>query len=567
MFQSLSARATKTLSEEFGLEDIDVSWDFPKEADHGDLTTNVALSLRKKTDRKPQDIAQALAKGLSKEKKFVEKAEVAGPGYVNVWLKSPALFDAATVAAGSTKPKKARKEAPVIIEYSQPNIAKPLGVHHIIGTVIGQATVNLYRHAGYPVVSWNYMGDWGTQFGKLSVAYAKWGSKKPVSEYTLMELLALYVKFHDEAEKDATLEDQGREMFRKLEQGDKELRAFWTDVVAVTKASLAAVYERLHVSFDLDHGESFYEDKMEPVLAEGKKKNVFTEGKEGSLIVEFPEAKKMPPYLVLKGDGATLYSTRDLAQMRYRMDTYKPQEILIFTDIAQKLHFEQLVETCKMLGWELPAFENVLFGRMRFLDGSMSTRKGSVLNLEQVLDEAVKRADKIIEERGEAIQTDDAKELSEIMGVGALVYGIVSQNRKMDIVFDWDKMLSFEGNSAPYLQYTHARACSVLRKAEAEKIVSFPTEDVALEPADRALVKMLLRFPHALEEARANRMPHTLATYLFQLSQAFNAFYAAAPIAKSEGDVRTMRIALTSAVADILRTGAEILTLRVPDRM
>ncbi len=568
MFPTLSARAEKTLSEEFGLTDTAVAWDFPREAGHGDLTTNVALSLRKKTDRKPQDIAEALAKGLSKEKKLVAKAEVAGAGYVNVWLKAPALFEAAETAKGSTKPKKTRKEAPVIIEYSGPNIAKPLAIHHIIGTVIGQATVNLYRHAGYPVIAWNYMGDWGTQFGKLAVAYEKWGDKsKKISSYSLDELLKLYVHFHNEAENDVSLEDQGRDAFRKLEAGDKELRAFWKDVVSVTKASLADIYKRLHVSFDLELGESFYEDKMDPVVTEGKKKKIFTEGKEGSLIVEFPEEKKMPPYLILKGDGATLYSTRDLAQMKYRTEEYKPQEILIFTDIAQKLHFEQLVETCKMLGWTLPKFENVLFGRMRFVDASMSTRKGNVLSLEHVVDEAVKRADEVIESRGDTIQTDDPKGLAEMIGAGALVYSIVSQNRKMEMVFDWGKMLSFEGNSAPYLQYTHARARSVLRKGEAEKGAEFPDADIELSEHERGLLKQLLQFPRALEEARANRMPHTLATYLFQLAQNFNAFYNTEPIVKAEGDARTARLALTSAVADILRSGAELLTLRVPDRM
>jgi arginyl-tRNA synthetase len=216
------------------------------------------------------------------------------------------------------------------------------------------------------------------------------------------------------------------------------------------------------VTFDTDLGESFYEDKMQPVLDEGIKKGVFTEGEGGALIAQFGDA--MPPYLVRKGDGATLYSTRDLAQMRYRIETHNPKAIYILTDIAQKLHFEQLLATCKQLGWKLPTFENILFGRMRFVDKSMSTRKGNVLALEHVLDEAVARAEEIIKKRGDAIQTDDPKDLAEMMGVGSLVYGILSQNRKMDLVFDWDKMLSFEGNSAPYLQYTHARAKSVLRR-------------------------------------------------------------------------------------------------------
>jgi arginyl-tRNA synthetase len=563
----LSSALEKALKKAHGIDDAAISWSRPVEASHGDLATPIALQLSKKIGMKPADLAAELKPALESES-LVEKVEIAGPGYLNIWLTPKGHLERLSDAQNACDPEKTRKEAPVIIEFSQPNIAKPLGVHHIIGTAMGQAIVNLYRHAGFKTISWNYIGDWGTQFGKLAVAYEKWGGKKPVKDHSIDELLTLYVRFHDEVEKDKTLEEQGREAFRRLEKGDKQLRAFWEDVVSVTKASLADVYRRLHVEFDLDLGESFYEDKMESVLTEGKKKHVFTEGEGGALIVQFPEEKNMPPYLVLKGDGATLYSTRDLAQMRYRMDTYKPQEILIFTDIAQKLHFEQLEETCKMLGWDLPEFTNVLFGRMRFADSSMSTRKGNILNLEEVLDEAVSRADAVIKGRGESIQTDDSAELAEMMGTGALVYGILSQNRKMEIVFDWDRMLSFEGNSAPYLQYTHARTCSVLRKAGAEK-VAFPKGKTTADfsQTERDLANSIAQFPEALAEARRQYMPHVLSNYLFALCQSYNTFYNAEPILQSEGATRELRLLLTFLTAKVLRTGAELLTLRVPDRM
>ncbi len=272
----------------------------------------------------------------------------------------------------------------------------------------------------------------------------------------------------------------------------------------------------------------------------------------------------MPPYLVQKGDGGTLYSTRDIAQMRYRTDTYAPQKILIFTDIAQKLHFEQLVATCAQLEWELPPFENVLFGRMRFADRSMSTRKGNILKLEDALDEAVSRAEKLIEERGEKIQTEDPAGLAEMMGVGALVYGILSQNRKMDMVFDWDKMLTFEGNSAPYVQYTHARARSVLRKAGSDGSVSDIQE---VTQKERALMKLILLFGATVEDARAEHLPHKLTNYLYELCQAFNSFYNSDEILTAAAEVRDFRLSLTKLTADVIKTGAELLTLRVPDRM
>jgi len=565
MFEEISAEARQILQKAYGVEALPL-WTVPREKERGDAATAVALSLARELKKKPQEVAETLSKALA-ALDSIERTEVAGAGYVNIWLTPDALLRELQETKTVQKPKKAKKGAKsVIIEYSQPNIAKPLAIHHIIGTVMGQTLVNLYRHAGFNVISWNYIGDWGTQFGKLAVAHEKWGTGKPVAKHTLDELLALYVRFHEEVVADATLEDQGREAFRKLEKGDQELRAFWKDVVSVTKASLADIYERLHVSFDLDLGESFYEDKMESLLEEGINKGVFTEGEGGALIVEFPEATGMPPYLVRKSDGATLYSTRDLAQMRYRIDTYEPQEILILTDVAQKLHFEQLVESCRMLAWELPTFENVLFGRMRFIDKSMSTRKGNVLHLEHVLDEAVQRAEEIIEEHRETIQTDDKKDLAEMMGIGALVYGILSQNRKMDMVFDWDKMLSFEGNSAPYLQYTHARSRSVLRKAEMEN-AELPSDAPAFTDGERLLIKTLLLLPDVLREAREMHMPHKLANYLHQLCQDYNAFYNTDPILKAASPERELRLALSDLTSSVLRTGAELLTLRVPERM
>ncbi len=567
MFQQLAIEANQAVQSLFGINDIPVEWQTPKEASHGDITTIVALKIARVKNLKPQEVAAQLADAISNSN-WVEKAEVAGAGYVNIWLKPAALITELTDTLDACSPKTIRtKEDPVIIEYSGPNIAKPLGIHHIIGTVVGQSVSNLYEFAGYPVIRWNYMGDWGTQFGKLAVAIRKWGTDKKVTDYTIDELLALYVKFHDELPAHPELEDEARAEFRKLEDGDVVVRAFWTDVVTVTKASLGHLYNRLHVRFDIEHSESFYEDKMAPILEEGKKKGVFVEGNEGSLIVEFPEETNLPPFLVQKGDGATLYSTRDITQMKYRADTYHPQSIFIFTDIAQKLHFEQVVATCAKLEWNLPHFENVLFGRMRFADKAMSTRKGNILKLEDALDEAVSRAEKVIEERGDTIQTDDEKELAEIIGVGSLVYGILSQNRKMDMVFDWDKMLSFEGNSAPYLQYTHARARSVLRKAGEDSSTGVTEGVKELSTPERILIGTLLQFPKILVEARTEHLPHKLANFLYQLCQDFNSFYNTENILNAEAAQRELRLSLTSLTATVLKTGAELLTLRVPERM
>ncbi len=563
--QQLSDLAIKTLQSQGITVGGDVEWEQPVDSEHGDFTTAVCMRLGKQAGRPPKDIAQMLVDAMEKES-FVEKAEIAGPGYVNIWLAPSVLLkELAPVIDACDAPPLRKKDQPVVVDYSQPNIAKPLGIHHILSTVIGQSICNLYRHQGQPVVAWNYIGDWGTQFGKLAVAFEKWGTKS-AKECSLDELLDLYVKFHQEVEKDESLEDEGREAFRKLEAGDKDLRKFWEEVVGVTKSSLGGIYKRLNVSFDLDTGESYYEDKMAPVIEEGKKKGVFKEGEKGALIAEFPESEKMPPAIVMKADGATIYLTRDLAMMKDRIERFNPCEVLFVVDVAQMLHFKQLFAIVEQLGWKLPVLEHVSMGRMRFADKSMSTRKGNILKLEHVLEEAVARAEEIIKERGDAIQTDDPKDLAEMMGTGALVYGILSQNRKMDMVFDWDKMLSFEGNSAPYLMYTHARCKSVLRKAEATT-TAIPTGDVSLEKQDRILVRSLLAFPKALDDARTQHLPHKLANYLYDLSQACNAFYAHSPILQADEPMRSLRLHLTAVTAMVLKTGAGILTLRVPDRM
>lgn len=566
MFETLQSKAQKILSTEYGVNNVAVVWERPGQADFGDLATPVAMQLSRELKKNPTIIAATLAEKLA-EDSSVEKAEVAGPGYVNVWLKPEALLEELKKTREACTARVTRKEAPVIVEYSQPNVAKPLGIHHILSTVIGQTITNLHRHAGHPVIAWNYMGDWGTQFGKLAVAFDRWGKGKDVASCSIEELLSLYVRFHDEAEADPTLEEEARKTFVKLEQGDAEIRAFWTNVVGVTKSSLTHLYERLHVQFDLDISESFYEDKMAPILAEGKKKNVFVPGEKGALIVQFSEESKLPPALVQKADEGTLYATRDLANLRYRIDTYHPAEILYVVDVAQMLYFQQLFAIATLLQWEMPKLEHVVVGRMRFADKKMSTRKGNILRLEEVLDEAVKRAGDLIKSRGDSIQTDNSAELAEMMGVGAVVYGILSQNRISELVFDWDRMLSFDGNSAPYLQYTHARARSVLRKAKVAGAEAFPENIASLTDSERSLVGGLLQFPGALEEAQKSHLPHVLTHYLYQLCQHFNAFYNNEPIIQAEEPQKTLRLALTALTAVVLKCGAELLTLRVPDRM
>jgi arginyl-tRNA synthetase len=565
LYTSIATFIGNVLRDRYGVSK-DVNLAPPSAPEHGDLTTSVALEVSRNVGKSPREIAEVIVQAM-KGTEDIERMEVAGAGHINIFLTPKGLLRRFSLTRSACTPKATRRsDPPIIVDYCGPNIAKPLGVHHILAHVIGQAIINIYRHLGRNVIGWSYPGDWGTQFGKLAVAFRRWGEGKEVSACSVEELLKLYVRFHEEAEGDPALEDEAREAFRKLEQGDTQMRAFWNDVVQVSRRSIERLYERLHIHIDVETGESFYEDKMEPILNEGMGKRVFTEGEKGALIVEFEEETGLPPYMLKKGDGSTLYATRDLAMIRYRIDTYRPQAMYYVVDRAQSLHFQQLFATCRKLQWDLPILEHTVFGRMSFKDKKMSTRTGSALKLEDVVDEAVRRADAVIEEHREDIQTDDRQSLAEMMGTGALAYGILSQNRKKDIVFDWNRVLSFEGNSAPYLQYTHARARSVIRKAAMDG-TAVPESVMELTEKERRLINLLLQFARVLEEACETRLPHILTNYLYALCQEFNAFYNVEPILRAAEPQRSLRLALTSLTASVLKTGAELLTLRVPDRM
>lgn len=569
MLSNLAKKLEQYLKKHYGVSGIEVEWKSSLQTERGDFSTAVALQSAKAAKIAPLKIAEELI-CLVRADESVAKADMAGGGYINIWLTPQALFAQLNKTRQACTPRKTRKkEQPMVIEYSGPNIAKPLGVHHILSTVIGQAIVNLNIHLGYNVVTTNHIGDWGTQFGKLAVAFKHW-AKIPIEECSVEDLLKLYVRFHNEAEKNDTLEEEARKAFLKIEQGDKAMRSFWKKVVDISVSELLRTYERLQVKIDNQFGESKYLSLMQPIVEEGLEKGVFKAGKEGAIIADFPEDLNLPAAVVLKGDKATIYHTRDLATIRFRIDTWHPEAVLYVVDRAQELYFKQLFAMVKALGWKLPHLEHIIFGRMSFSDRQMSTRKGNILRLEEVLDEAVTRADKIIDEHGDKIQTDDREALAEMMGVGAVAYSILSQNRKMDMVFDWEKILSFEGNSAPYLQYTHARASSILRKAAAGKVkkqdMKLPVNFLFV-PKERKLLNTLLKFSQTLDEARKNSLPHVLANYLFSLCQDFNSFYNDVQILKSDLPERQLRLELTALTASVLKTGAGLLTIRVPEKM
>ncbi|MFC2075302.1 arginine--tRNA ligase, partial [Bdellovibrionota bacterium] len=467
--------------------------EFPPDPKLGDYAFP-CFRFAKELKKAPQKIAEELAENF-KPSPLLKSVTPAG-GYLNFFvertnflqtilsqtLKEKDKFGTSSIGKGNT----------IVIDYSSPNVAKPFSIGHLRSTIIGQALANLYRAHGYETVGINHLGDWGTQFGKQIVALTKWGSpedliasKKPI-EY----LFKLYVKFHDRAEKDPSLDDEAREMFAKTEKGDKEARALRDLLVEYSLKDFNRTYKRLGVAFTYIRGESFYTDLIDQTL---KKIESLAETRmsEGALIIDL-EKYNIPPVLLKKRDGTTLYATRDLAALMHRYEEFEFEKILYVVGQEQKLHFRQLFAALEVMNipWAHRCF-HIPFGMIRFKDKRMSTRKGNVIFLDDVLDEARDRALKAIEEKNPSLKNKE--EVAEKVGAGAVIFNDLSQRRIKDVIFDWDEMLSFEGNTGPYLQYTHARICSIIRKAEKpEKDVDW---SLLKEPEEFMLVKAIERYP------------------------------------------------------------------------
>lgn len=542
----------------------------PQDPTHGDFATNVAMMLTKELKKNPRDIAEEFIKNIP-ENDVIEKEEIAGPGFINIWLADKAYNQAfeelnKLIDQESFGQLTFGKDQIAITDTSHPNIAKPMGVHHLLSTIIGQSINNLLNSCGYKVMRDNYLGDWGTQYGKLTYAIKTWGDMKVIESDPIPELLKLYVKFHEEAEKNEKLEDEGRSFFRKLEQGDDELIKLWEWIRDLSIKHCKKVWKRLGAEYDIINGESFYEDKMQAIIDYGLEKGVIEEGKEGALIIKMDDENK-PPAIIRKKDGGTLYATRDLARIKYWQDELKGNLGINVVDVAQKLYFEQLFESAEKLGFNKMNHIHIDFGRMSFPEGSMSTRKGKVVLLENVLDEAEKRALEKIKSHNSELPEDEQKELARKIGIGAIKYNVLSQNRQKNYTFDWDVMLSFDGNSAPYLQYAYTRTQSILKKSK-----KLQTPDSKLQtlsaPEEKSLLKKLLDFEPIIQRSLEHYKPNLLCNYLFELSQAFSLFYNNLRVLDDENPEATQtRLALVKDMAYVLKKGLEILGIEVPDRM
>jgi len=455
-----------------------------------------------------------------------------------------------------------------LIDYSSPNIAKPFGIGHLRSTIIGQALCNLYAFAGWKVVGENYLGDWGTQFGKLIYAVLTWGDEKELdkAEKPIDELARLYVKFHREASKSPRLEDKAREWFKKLEDGDEDATRLWRKFRKWSIKEFDRIYQLLGVGIDKTTGESQYVTQVPEVIKEAKSRGLAVES-DGALVIPFEKAD-LPPLMLLKSDGATTYGLRDLAAIKVRQKNYHPDLFLYETGVEQQLRFKQLFLAAEKLGYGTAGqFVHVGHGLYRLPAGKFSTRRGRTIRLEEVLEEAVARARKVVDAKSQDLPSRTKGRVSRAVGIGAVKYNDLSQHYSTDIVFDWERMLSLEGNSAPYLQYTYARAKSVLRKS-GEKQLRITNGELRITGEELPLLRFLYRFPEVAEDAVAVNSPNLVCNFLFELAQRFNTFYARVPIMRAGGlEVRDLRLGLTAATAQVIKNGLTLLGIETPERL
>lgn len=533
----------------------------PKTSDHGDIafpTFTLAKTLRKA----PNLIASELADKIPTSQ--FEKVEVVGP-YINFFLDKAKLsaslltnilqkgseFGSIDLGKGQNVP----------IDMSSPNIAKPMSMGHLRSTVIGNALANIMEKIGYKPIKINHLGDWGTQFGKLIVAYKKWGTKEEVEKNPIQELLRLYVEFHERAEEDAQLEDEARAWFRKLEDGDSEATELWQWFRTESLAEFNRVYKMLDITFDSYNGEAFYNDKMDKVIEELKEKNLLTTS-QGAEVVDL-EKYDLNPALIQKSDGATLYMTRDLAAAMYRHNEYNFAKSLYVVGNEQSMHFKQLKAVLKEMGYDWSdEIYHIPFGLITQGGKKLSTRKGKVILLEKVLNEAIESAKNQIQEKNPNLDNQD--EIAHEVGVGAVVFHDLKNDRLNNFDFDLEEVVRFEGETGPYVQYTHARACSILRKANQEIDINL---ELTLSDEDSwQVIKLLQEFPETVQKAANQYEPSIIAKHAIHLAQAFNKYYAHVKILEQDKELNS-RLALVKAVTIVLAEDLRLLGVKAPKEM
>ena len=546
------------MSEQELLEAIEV----PKNTSMGDFAFP-CFKLAKVFRKAPNMIAADLAGNLSSD--VFENIEAVA-AYINFTINKSAyakqVVDNVITLGDDFGHQAIGGKKKVIVEYSSVNIAKVMHIGHIRSAMIGNSLARIYNALDYDVVRINHLGDYGTQFGKMIEAYKLWGDKAVVEKNPVDELVKLYVKFHIEAEKDSTLDDKAREWFFKLEQGDAEAMELWQWMKDFSMIEFNRVYDLLDCEFDSFDGESFYSDKMPAILDELREKKVVKKD-DGAEIVDL-EAYGMPPSLITKRDGSSLYITRDLAAAVYRKKTYDFHKNIYVVGAPQQLHFQQWKQILKLMGhdWSDDC-EHVMFGMVAMEDGKMSTREGRVIKLEDVLIKATESMLEVIEQKNPNLENKEL--VAKQVGIGAVVFQELFHNRIKDYVFSWEKMLSAEGESGPYVQYAHARACSLIKNIDVKDVevdYTVLSDDVSME-----VIRQLSKFEETIQDAARKNEPSIITRYVTGLAQMFNSFYNANRISDQSEAVQAARIALVKAVKITIKNALYLITIDAPEQL
>lgn len=560
--KELAALLFAALDSEIPAGELELLIEKPKSEAHGDLAFP-CYSLAKTQRKSPNVIAQLLSEKIKSP--IFEKIEVIG-AYVNVFLNKQTVAKELIAEIIQQKESYGALElgegGKVTIDMSSPNIAKPFSMGHLRSTVIGNSLALIAEKCDYNPIKINHLGDWGTQFGKLITAYKLWGDSDRVRNNPIKELLALYIKFHEEAEADPSLIEEGRKWFKRLEDGDAEAFNLWQWFRDESLKEFSRIYELMNVQFDSFAGEAFYNDKMDPVVKLLEEKQLLVESDQ-ALVVELTE-EQLPPCLIKKSDGATLYATRDLAAAIYRKENYDFKKSLYVVGHEQSLHFKQLISVLDKMGYGWARqMVHVPFGMMLKDGKKMSTRKGKVILLEEVLNESITMARQNIEEKNPLLANKDT--VARLVGVGAVIFHDLKNDRMNDIDFSLEEMLRFEGETGPYVQYTFARACSILRKGQWQADLPAEINHCSWEK-EWKVISLLMEFPNAVKRAFENLDPSQIAKYVVDLAQSFNKYYGEVKILEENADQQA-RLALVASVTIVLKEGLRLLGLEAPEEM
>ena len=540
----------------------------PKDQKNGDYAFP-CFKLAKELRKVPAIIANDIQEKIEIDKEKIEKIEVVG-GYLNFYINKNAITKEVLEKVeldeeyGKSKIGEGKN---IVIDYSSPNIAKPFHIGHLRSTVIGGALYKIYKHLGYNVTGINHLGDYGTQFGKLIEGYKLWGEEYNIEENPIDELTKIYIRINQLCKEDEKVLEACRNNFKKLEDGDEYCTKLWERFRSLSLKEFQKVYDLLGSKFDSWNGEAFYSDKMPEVIDILEKTGKLVES-QGARIIDLEDKGINTPCIIEKSNGSTTYATRDLAAILYRARTYDFDKALYLTSYEQALHFKQVFEVAKLLGIDekyTNGLVHVPFGMVLLPTGKMSTREGKIIKLEELLEEAIQRAKKVIEEKNPGLENKD--EIAKKVGIGAVIFNDLANNRVKDEIFEWDQILNFQGETGPYIQYTYVRTKSVLEKVE--KVPEFATVDLneLSDEYSQNIIKLMYNFENTLVQVTKKEEPSILSRYLIDLAKAYSSFYNENKIITDEQKTQDARVYLTYAVGQVLKTGANLLGIEMPEKM